>query len=321
MFNKKTKTMKNKFIVLIGVLVLLIQFNMQAQEYLPFPQDSAVWYSVYSWPDPYPPYIYYYTYKYEAKGDTIINDFEYTKLYLYLTNDSDNKSGYEGAYRIDIENERIYFIDKNDNTESLLYDFSLVPGDTIFIQLDNMPESFPLVCLDTSTMIINNIPHNSYFICSYLSNGTECYTTWVRGIGSLRMPIETDWFCAASFEWMFDLTCFFYKDEQIYEWEENPYFEGCIGTNVGIEECENEKSFAVAPNPVTGTSHLVCNTSNNTMFDYQIIDVNGNVLQSALGVQPDDILIQNSRFSNGIYLLRLYSHNIKKYFSIKFIIN
>ena len=319
MFNKKTKTMKNKFIVLIGVLVLLIQFNMQAQEYLPFPQDSAVWYSVYSWPDPYPPYIYYYTYKYEAKGDTIINDFEYTKLYLYLTNDSDNKSGYEGAYRIDIENERIYFIDKNDNTESLLYDFSLVPGDTITISGTGY-DPFNLVCLDTTTILVNGDPHKKLLVYSYLSNGAECYTTWVEGIGSLRMPIETDWFCAASFEWMFDLTCYFYKDEQIYEWDENPYFEGCIGTNVGIKKYQYDKSFVVAPNPVTGTSHLVCNT-NNILFDYQIIDVNGNVLQSALGVQPDDILIQNSRFSNGIYLLRLYSHNIKKYFSIKFIIN
>ena len=321
MFNKKSKNMKNikKFIVLIGVLVLLLQFDMQAQEYLPFPQDSAVWYSVYSWPDPYPPYIYYKTYKYEAKGDTIINDFEYTKLYFYPANDSDNKSGYKGAYRIDIENERIYFIDKNDNTESLLYDFSLVPGDTITISGTNY-DPFNLVCLDTTTILVNGVPHKKLLVYSYLSNGTECYTTWVRGIGSLRMPIETDWFCAASFEWMFDLTCFFYKDEQISEWA-NPYFEGCIGSNLGVEEYLKENSFAIKPNPVTGTSHLVCNTTENTLFDYQIIDVNGNILQGALGVKPNDILIQNNRFPDGIYLLRLYSYNIKQFFSIKFIIN
>ncbi|MCD6111640.1 MAG: T9SS type A sorting domain-containing protein [Bacteroidales bacterium] len=300
--------------------MLLQQFDMQAQEYFPFPQDSAVWYSVYQWPAPYPPYIYYRTYKYEAKGDTIINDFEYTKLYWSPVNDSDNKSGYEGAYRVDIENDKVYFIDSYYNTESLLYDFSLVPGDTITISGTDY-DPFNLVCLDTTTILINGVPHKKLLVYSYLSNGTECYTNWVEGIGSLRMPIETDEFCAGFFEWMYDLTCFFYKDEQIYEWEENPYFEGCIGTNVGIEKCENEKSFAVIPNPVAGTSHLVCNTSNNTLFDYQIIDVNGNVLQSALGVKPDDILIQNSHFSNGIYLLRLYSHNIKQYFSIKFIIN
>jgi len=47
-----------KIIVLIGLIVLLIQFDTKAQDYLPFPQDSAVWYSVYSWPHPHPPYVF-----------------------------------------------------------------------------------------------------------------------------------------------------------------------------------------------------------------------------------------------------------------------
>lgn len=304
--------MKNikKFIVLIGVLVLLLQFDMQAQEYLPFPQDSAVWYSVYSWPDPYPPYIYYKTYKYEAKGDTIINEKQYTKFYSGIS----GFMHYDGAYRIETDSNRVYYYNRFDNFERLVYDFNLLPGDTIISGNVNF------ICLDTGSIILNN-GINHKFQTMLVPIADNCIQIWIHGVGSLRVPLlEPNWCCGYTFESAYDLTCFFYKEEQIYEWEENPYFDGCIGTNVGIKKYQNDKSFVVAPNPVTGTSHLICNT-NNTLFDYRIIDVNGNVLQSALGVQPDNILIQNRRFSTGIYLLRLYSHNIKQYFSIKFIIN
>jgi len=255
--------------------------------------------------------FFYETYKYEAKGDTIINEKQYTKFYSGLQ----GFIRYSGAYRIEIDSNRVYYYDSYDNFERLVYDFNLLPGDTI------ISGNAPFICLDTGTIILNN-GINHKFQTMLIPIADNCIQIWIHGVGSLRVPLlEPYWGCGYTFESAYDLTCYFYKDEQIYEWDENPYFEGCIGTNVGIKKYQDEKSFAVAPNPVTGTSHLVCNTSNNTMFDYQIIDVNGNVLQCALGVQPDDILIQNSRFSNGIYLLRLYSHNIKQYFSIKFIIN
>lgn len=310
---------KKMLLPLIGTFFLLLQFEMKAQEYLPFPQDSAIWYSVELWQeDPPPPPVWYDTHKYEAKGDTNINNIEYTKLFSgWAVGEADH---YEGAYRVDIEDECVYFIDNYYGTESLLYDFSLVPGDTITIQLDGMPEPFHLVCLDTSTMIVNNTPHHSYSIYSYLSNGTECYTTWVKGIGSLRMPLETDWFCAGLFV-HYDLTCFFYKDEHIYEWEENPYFEGCIGTNVGIDEYAENNSFNIVPNPVIGTSRLISNIAGKTLFDYQIFDVTGNILLGATCVEAADISIQNNRYEKGIYVLRLYAHQFEQYYSIKFIIN
>jgi len=305
----------NKFIVLIGVIVLLLQFDMQAQEYLPFPQDSAVWYSVKSWPEAFPPPpVWYDTYKFEAKGDTVINNVEYNKFYWYGA--FGERLGYTGAYRVESDSNRVYYYPELDTCEYLAYDFNLAPNDSIIIH-----HNITYICLDTGTVILDDGIERKYQTM-LIPEVNNCYQTWIYGVGSLNLPLlETYWGCGYTFETAYQLTCYFYKDEQIYEWDENPYFEGCIGTNVGIKKYQDEKSFAVAPNPVTGTSHLVCNTSNNTMFDYQIIDVNGNVLQSALGVQPDDILIQNSRFSNGIYLLRLYSHNIKKYFSIKFIIN
>jgi len=63
-------------------LLFLPLLSIDAQEYFPFPQDSAVWYVVDSWPeyDPPPP-VWYKTYLYETNGDTVINNTIYTKLY------------------------------------------------------------------------------------------------------------------------------------------------------------------------------------------------------------------------------------------------
>nr|NQU94037.1 T9SS type A sorting domain-containing protein [Bacteroidota bacterium] len=253
--------MKQKCKIILTLFLFLLVFTIKAQEYLPFPNDSAVWHSVYSYPSPDPPYIYYQTYSYEAKGDTIIDSKEYTKLYWYPALNINYRSGYRGAYRIDVESERVYYIDKNYGTESILYDFSLIPGDTIVIDGTGY-DPFNLVCYDTASILLNGFPHKQLFVYSYLPNGTECYTTWVKGIGSLRMPIETDGFCASSFEWIYDLTCFYYKDEQVYEWFENPYFEGCIGSNVGVEEYHLGTALAVAPNPA----------KNWTAFNYKLPD-------------------------------------------------
>ena len=310
---------KNILLLTIGLLLLQLQSGLMAQEYLPFPQDSAVWYCVDSRPeyDPPPP-VWYETDKFEAKGDTMINTIVYTKLYSSSALKGRSYS-YEGAYRVDIETERVYFIDSYYNTESLLYDFSLVPGDTIIISGSEY-EPYNLICLDTSTKIINNVPHHSYFIYSYLSNGTYCYTTWVKGIGRLRMPIETDIFCAASFEWAWDLSCFYYKDEHIYEWAENPYFEGCIGTNVGTAEYIEENTFTIVPNPVTGTSHLVCAIQGTTLYDYKIISIDGEILQSEEDIEPGNIIIKKQNFPPGVYVLRLHGHENNHYYSRKFII-
>jgi hypothetical protein len=145
----------------------------------------------------------------------------------------------------------------------------------------------------------------------------------VQGIGSLGFPLlEPYWGCAYTFESAHDLTCFFYKDEQIYEWFDNPYFEGCIGSNVGIEEHTTGIGFTIVPNPVVSDSYLSCPIHlNNSICDYQVIDVQGRILKAATGIKPGEIIIQKSDFNRGIYLIRLFTKNHGRSYSTKFIIN
>lgn len=308
------KHLKN-FTLFIFLLLPFLKNTVQAQEYFPFPQDNAVWYSVYSYPWPHPPYIYYVTYVYISNGDTIINGMEYSKFYSHSASDTRNKLVYSGAYRVVEDSSRVYFFERSETHERLAYDFSLLPGDTMVSNGEDY------ICMDTSSLVLQNgIRHKTLTILvPFIYN---CVQTWVQGIGSLGFPLlEPYWGCAYTFESAHDLTCFFYKDEQIYEWFENPYFDGCIGSNVGIEEQNCESRFAIVPNPVVFESYLSCPLHDNTLYDYQIIDVNGRVLKYATGIKPDEITIQKNDFGTGIYLLRLFIINHGRNYSIKFIIN
>lgn len=309
---KKVKT------ITISILFSILTISTFGQDYFPFPSDSATWYSMYSWPEMIPPYVSYYTIKYEAIGDTLINDLTYTKLYSEFIYDT-KSTNYEGAYRIDTDDECVYFIDNYDNTESLLYDFKLIPGDTIIISGSNY-EPYSLVCLDTSSILINGTPHKTYSIHSYLSNGTSCYTQWVKGLGSLRMPIETDVFCGASFEWVYDLTCFYYKDLKMYEWEMNPYFTGCYGHDiVGIEEHPIE-NLQVVPNPVVDLSKLLGYKNDHQKINYQLLDITGRIIYEQNNTQHSEIVINKSNYTSGIYFLRVYSNDLQEVEVLKFLI-
>ncbi len=296
-------------------MLLLATFNGLSQEYFPFPKDSAVWYSVYSYPWPHPPYIFYETFMYQANGDTIINKMEYTKFFRYTAIDSEIKLGYAGAYRIVPDSNRVYFFERWETSERLVYDFSLLPGDTMISFGENY------ICIDTSSIILQNgCSHKTLTILvPYFGN---CIQFWVEGVGSMGVPLyEPYWGCGYTFENGYNLSCFYYKGKHLFEWGENPYFDGCIGSNVGIEEHITGSRFAITPNPVVSESYLSCHLPWNTLFDYQILDVNGRIIQQAMGVKPDELIIQKSNFSTGIYLLRLFTKRHGRNYSIKFIIN
>jgi len=311
---------RNRIIAILSISFLIISHYVKSQDYLPFPKDSATWYTAYSYPWPHPPFIYYTTYKYETQGDTIINSFEYTKLFSCDAFE-DSFPNYIGAYRVEIDSDKVYYIEENLTTESLLYDFSMSPGDTITIYGSGY-DPFNLICLDTSTVILNGIPHKELLIYSYLDNGTECYTTWIRGIGSLRMPLETNQFCALSFEWAYDLSCYYYKGNQIYYWIENPYFEGCAGTNeyIGIKDKETDNSFSVFPNPVLTISKINYPYPVHELFDFQILNASGIIVQSESGIKLQSISIDKNDLSPGFHIIQLYSYSENQLYTIKFMV-
>jgi len=74
-------------------------------------------------------------FKYWFEGDTIINSYQYKKVFKQTGNPIANfdESVYYAALREDTIAERVYCIVEEDGIERLLYDFSLNVGDTISI--------------------------------------------------------------------------------------------------------------------------------------------------------------------------------------------
>jgi hypothetical protein len=286
---------------------------------MPFPQDSAIWYAVdfdYN-PSP-PPLATFWTYQYVTMGDTLINGENYTKLFSDLA--VGYNPYYEGAYRVDVVNSRVYFIDSFYNTEGLLYDFSLVPGDTIPIT-NGSDTSFHVVCLDTATLVINNILHLALHIFSYDDYDNTCYTVWVKGIGSMKHPLETEMFCAEDwFETSYFLNCFFYKDEEIYHNPDNPFFEGCYGQWVGIDDLQTEKLY-LSPNPVTDIAQIISANRANEIFNYQVLDVLGRIESERYNMPLNEIRIDPKNLKNGIHILKLHSLSDNSVVILKFLSN
>jgi len=312
------KNLIRQFCVCSLISIIFIKVAT-TQEYFPFPQDSAIWYSLKIWPFPDPPPLYEYnTYLEFILGDTLINNMTYNKYYWTLCNDTVWQDNYYGAIRVDIENDKVYFLRSDLDYEVLLYDFTLVPGDTISTLQDDL-----IICLDTLTVLINEIPHKKLLIDIYIEEiELHYYMTWIKGIGSLRLPHEPSTLEGYGFEHSFELTCFYYKGEQIYNWEENPFFESCEGHYIVSTNEKNENSsIKIVPNPITNKSRLIIPSRINKLCNYMIMNMSGIVLYEKQNILPSEILIEKKYYMPGIYILKIYLIENKKYIIKKIIIN
>ena len=127
----------------------------------------------------------------EIKGDTIVNG----KLYKKLTEDN------QFRFCLRQEGSRIYAIGGNFQYESLWYDFSLNPGDTI-----TCGRYQPVMqVMQVDTIIVNGIARRRLAMASYADNkmiferfGIYVGATldiWVEGIGSVRCGALSPYEC------------------------------------------------------------------------------------------------------------------------------
>lgn len=114
--------MKYRIPSIPALIILFIIFpnTLKCQDYLPFPSDSATWYSMYSWPEMIPPYVSYYTIKYEIIDDTILNNKTYHKVYASIPDSTDSGLSYMGGFRTESDSLLVYYIDKWYSEESLI---------------------------------------------------------------------------------------------------------------------------------------------------------------------------------------------------------
>jgi len=223
-------------------------------------------------------------------GDTILDGIDYKKL--YITQDTTLTNwGYYGGIRE--TNDKVYLFNNDDDSATILYDFSLSPGDmftTYYNGNSNCQVFLELQSIDTITILNGEQRRRFNF-------GSE---SWIEGIGSLHGLIYVGVFWC-EIDLYFDLSCCFLNDEQIYQ----SYAESCIVYTVGINENETETTHSLFPNPFSNSCILKFNYIDSQEYKLQIINQNAQIIETIENIKSGEIEIRKGKMNKGLYYYRL----------------
>lgn len=176
------------------IILILFTIKLNGQTYFPFPtMDNTIWSVYHSVGEPgvCEELIWF---EYIFSGDTVISGNSFKKIFvqnltlLYHHSGFPDcshppENGYAGAFREDTVSKKCYVVFPNSANESLIYDFTLSIGDTIYsAALPPYLHCFGVTTLYSIDSIrVNGIYRNEYGYCS------NQYRV-IEGIGSTNDP-------------------------------------------------------------------------------------------------------------------------------------
>ena len=292
----------------IFILLLFICFTGAAQNYTPFPTDSAVWrVNYYSGALGCPPLVA--EYQYTMNGDTQIASVNYKKIFRsgvsYQQFCYPPAFGYAGAIRED-SGKHIYLRLPNANADTLLYDFNLSVGDTVINYL-NYTCTVPTVS-SIDSVLVGSSWRKRFNL--YDSSCGASGVSFIEGIGSTRGLLE--W--TASFESAGQLECFQLHGQTLYP----DTISNCPLIVAGIPERQEACSVfcsATNPNAVTFSEGEFCQYKQLFIYNslgQKIYSVSGNLLFP--------LNISSTEIGSGIFYAQFSSANGETT-TVKFLLN
>lgn len=287
------------------LLLLLFPANfLQAQNYVPFPDSVSIWSEVFTNQQP----EIVETYQYGLWGDTMINSNLYNKV--YKLNDTIyplNVGQYCGAIRED-SLKRVFVIGcecadpgAGNDEEVILYDFSKLVGDTVFVGMDGIgPFGYLVIDHIDSILIDDNYRKTFHFAAS----STMDY--WIEGIGSIRglfSPIQ--WQPTGYQKWK--LICFNQENDVKYL---NPEFNNCFPLLTRINSLtQNVNIVLISPNPVTDISILSFTNTHGDYYKVEIFNMLGNKVKQINLHGESSMPICKFDYKPGIYIYKISGNN------------
>lgn len=228
-------------------LFLAIGFSTSAQDYVPFPTDSASWNQLYQ-SSYFPGDNYIRNYTYQLGGDTLINDIGYKKVFFRYSDPFEENFEFIGGLRED-NFKNIYFYASatgNQNvsfpeleTEFLIYTFdNLEIGTTL--QIGSEWDQFIVTSIDS--VLVGESYRKRYGIDQ--QSMLDPYQYWIEGIGSNKDLLSV---FASEFEWTLSSVC--YSDNLVDTYLFEPFDTCYIEQSNSILE-NNSINFKLFPNPV-----------------------------------------------------------------------
>jgi hypothetical protein len=231
------------------------------------------------------------------EGESTINDTVYKNIYR-----SDNEfreNWYHHGFIREDSTKKVFI--RQNNRESLLYDFNLNVGDSIFAGFN---EYFFVTNIDTIEMQYFNTPQKQfYFGYSPEDEGYYQYYSWIEGIGSLQGILSgpSNMFIVGA---VYHLVCFTENDTLKYRHE---YHSSCfpIGYYSGMEiPLQNTCNVKVG----YGSDFVTFTIGNfgSTNDRLKIFDISGKLIEEHPAASDNTITISKSRYEPGIYVF-IYS--------------
>ncbi len=311
---KKIKTSKMKIKMIGGkhpivfALLIYLAMNMaKAQMYYPLPTQNAYWtvYEYNEFNDRMDDVIY------TVDGDTLINGFNYTKVYKlndYPTIYDTVKILHCLMRQTKAEN-KIWFIRTylGETTEKLGYNLSVNIGDTVSLpafDYGNVGDSLYILA-DTSYRILYNGEHRKWygFFSIKQYNGPINYIEGITDYNSTfpNFHYHYDYFHQSSTQ------CVNINNQ--YVW--HPFLPDTTkcGFNLVSSNKQNKKELQIIPNPADNYTFIRVSPINDRNV-LSIFNVYGNNLyQTILNQGTEQYILDLTKFTPGIYFIELQSHS------------
>jgi len=299
--------MKRYLLILLYTLIGLYAHaqNNFNDDYHPLVQEGKTWRVLEAtWQFPIPPSpIGYYTYETRSfmfKGDTIIDDKEYKKLYSsFKENPIFPNDWWVFSFMREDEEKKVFHLKRNGFGEQwveLLYDFSLEIGDTVH---NPWGDNFPAVVVEDITYEkMNNGEERKFFWLSSFHSGSDSKEYWIEGMGSmigLIYPLYGE--IVGGF---YEMLCFNESDKLLFV---NSNYNTCYKSSVGIEDYEN--IINIYPNPAKAIIHFE-NTNNIDIISGFLINIYGQIIKQ---FEPNITQINISNIPSGIYFVKFSTSN------------
>lgn len=235
---------------------------------------------------------------YQFEGDTNINNLTYQKLFV-ATDSACNDWQLHTLMREDTSG-KVYRFTENTG-ENLVYDFELQENDTFEgsyygASIELTVDSVDMTTLENGELRKRMILSNDFYAAEEI---------WIEGVGSLNGLDFVGYNMITADHW-YELNCYTENDTLKYD---NPNYESCFYTTVGMDETVSNHEFSVSPNPFKRQIIVDIDSHDIKVFDIRLLNPQGIVVLEKLSVRTGKHILTVQSLEKGIYLLQLYKND------------
>ncbi len=226
---------------------------------------------------------------YSFKKDTLINSIQYFEL--HKKSDTSMHSDWKPlkTFLREDENQRVYVIDNDKDV--LLYDYSLIPGDTFNINYNHFECQLLVHSVDSIQLFSGEKRKRIRLLRSDDPDPNQPwygYKDWIQGIGSSTSL--TNYVESCFTDYPLDLLCYFEEGELVYS---NPNNQGCYITPV--KEVNDKIDAILFPNP---THEVLEIKTESKLINVGIFNLEGQKI-----LESQEHRLEIDQISEGLYIV------------------